>query len=611
MTTRQTAAALCALTAAALTSTLLITSAGAASHEPTADEVRIHDVQGSTRISPLAGEEVREVAGIVTGVRGEGSRGFWIQDEEPDDDPATSEGVFVYTGKEAPAVLVGDRVRVSGTVAEYRPDGEDSGNQSLTQITAPEVTVDSSGNELPDPVRLDARRIPRAYAPKGGGEGGVEDRELRPRAFALDLYESLEGMNVEVRDSRVVGPSTSYGELWVTVTPRENPSARGGSVYGSYRDQNAGRLKIKSLADPDENPFPAADTGDRLTGRTEGPLDYDEFGGYTLAAAELGKVERRGLERERTRPQRRDELAVATYNVENLHPGNDAEKFERLARGIARDLAAPDIVALEEIQDNNGPEDDGETAADRTLETLIEAIVDAGGPRYEWRGIDPEDKADGGEPGGNIRTAFLFNPERVTAEDRPGGDATTPTAVERRDGRASLTLSPGRVDPADEAWEDSRKPLAAQFAFRGEPVIVVANHFSSKGGDEPLHGRFQPPNRVSETQRLAQAESVNSFVRDALKIDRKAQIVVLGDINDFEFSGTTKALTAGGALRSTAYALPRDERYTYVFQGNSQILDQTLVSPAIRRYDYDIVHTNAEFADQISDHDPQVLRFRP
>jgi predicted extracellular nuclease len=48
-----------------------------------------------------------------------------------------------------------------------------------------------------------------------------------------------------------------------------------------------------------------------------------------------------------------------------------------------------------------------------------------------------------------------------------------------------------------------------------------------------------------------------------------------------------------------------------VYQGNSQVLDQILTSPSIRRFSYDSVHINAEFADQNSDHDPQVLRFRP
>ncbi|MBT2876690.1 hypothetical protein HET66_01985, partial [Streptomyces sp. McG6] len=53
------------------------------------------------------------------------------------------------------------------------------------------------------------------------------------------------------------------------------------------------------------------------------------------------------------------------------------------------------------------------------------------------------------------------------------------------------------------------------------------------------------------------------------------------------------------------------ERYSYVFQGNSQILDQILVTPAVKHFHYDSVHINAEFADQNSDHDPQVLRFKP
>ena len=86
---------------------------------------------------------------------------------------------------------------------------------------------------------------------------------------------------------------------------------------------------------------------------------------------------------------------------------------------------------------------------------------------------------------------------------------------------------------------------------------------------------------------------------------------MLGDINDFEFSATTKALTDGGALYPAVKSLPRAERYSYVFQGNSQVLDQILTSPSIKDFTYDSVHINAEFAEQNSDHDPQVLRFRP
>ncbi|MGD9482107.1 endonuclease/exonuclease/phosphatase family protein [Streptomyces sp. TRM70308] len=606
------AAALGALTAAAVTAAVLPAGPAAATGAGSAPAgVRIHDIQGDTRLSPLAGQRVSEVPGVVTGVRPYGSRGFWFQDTTGDGDPATSEGVFVFTGS-APTVEPGDAVLVGGRVDEYTYSGTGSGNQSVTQISGARVSVVSSGNALPAPVVLDSRAVPERYAPEGTGpEGAIDALPLRPQRYALDRYESLEGMNVRVEDARVVGPTSRYHDLWVTIEPRQNRTERGGTRYAGYDEQNSGRVKITSLTPVAERPFPRADTGDVLTGTTEGPLDYDQFGGYLLAARELGEVRSGTLRPERTRPQDRRELAVATYNVENLSPATDAATFDRLAQGIVDHLAAPDIIALEEIQDDSGPTDDGTVTAGRTLRLLTDAIAAAGGPRYAWRGIDPEDRRDGGQPGGNIRNVFLFNPERVSFVDRAGGDATTPTGVVKHRGRAALTHSPGRVAPEDPAWEDSRKPLAGEFRFRGRPVIVVANHFASKGGDQALHARFQPPRRSSEDQRHAQARVVHAFVKDILSVQRTADVVVLGDINDFEFSTTTRLLTGRGVLESAVLSLPRDERYTYVFQGNAQVLDQTLVSPGVRRYDYDIVHLNAEFADQVSDHDPQVLRFRP
>jgi hypothetical protein len=58
--------------------------------------------------------------------------------------------------------------------------------------------------------------------------------------------------------------------------------------------------------------------------------------------------------------------------------------------------------------------------------------------------------------------------------------------------------------------------------------------------------------------------------------------------------------------------LPQAERYSYVFEGNSQVLDQILVSGNLLSnvgIEYDVVHVNSEFADQASDHEPQVARF--
>ena len=576
---------------------------------------RIHDIQGNTRVSPLVGQRVTEVPGVVTGVRTDGAQGFWFQDPKPDSDPATSEGVFVYT-KSAPTVEVGDEVRVSGKVTEYVPGGESSGNQSVTEIGEPTVTVVSSGHAVPRAVVLDATTVPAAYTPTGDpdAQGSINDLTLRPDVYALDRYESLEGMNVAIGSSRVVTATNPYAELWVTVRPDEHPTPRGGTLYGSYDAQNSGRLQVQSLIPASEQPFPVADVGQTLHGRTEGPLDYNEFGGYTLQARVLGSVTGDSPERETTRRQRADELAVATYNVENLSPADDQEKFDRLAEGVVARLSSPDIVALEEIQDNSGPTDDGTVAADQTMQQFVDAVVAAGGPRYAWRSIDPENDADGGQPGGNIRQVFLYNPERVAFTDRPGGDATTAVEVERTaHGRAALTASPGRVNPGSAAWQDSRKPLAGEFVFRGRTVFVIANHFASKGGDQSLTSQYQPPTRSSETARHQQATEVNTFVRKILAVQPDAKVIALGDINDFEFSGTTRLLEDHGALWSAVRSLPPEERYTYAYQGNSQVLDQILVSPAVRArpLSYDSVHINAEFAERNSDHDPQVLRFRP
>lgn len=602
-----------AIATAALAAGLLALPQSATADTTAADGVHVHDLQGATRLSPLAGQAVTAVPGIVTGVRAYGSsKGFWLQDPTPDADPATSEGVFVFTSSN-PTVAVGDSVTVSGTVSEFYPGGKATGDQSVTEITKPVVTVVSAGNALPAPVVLDSAAVPAAYAPAGDPAAGnsIEALPLRPATYALDLYESLEGMNVQVADTRVVGATDPYSELWVTVRPQENPTPRGGTVYGSYANQNSGRLQIQSLIPTAQQPFPTANVGDVLTGTTEGPLDFNQFGGYTLTARAIGTVASQGLQPETTRKQKRDELAVATYNVENLDPSDPQTKFDRLAAGVVTHLASPDIVALEEIQDNNGAVNDGTVAADQTVNKFIDAIVAAGGPRYQWRSIDPTNGTDGGEPGGNIRQAFLFNPARVAFTDRPGGDATTPVWVTGNHGRAALSVSPGRIAPGDSAWADSRKPLAGEFTFRGKPVIVIANHFASKGGDSPLTSRVQPVVRSSETKRLQQSVQVNTFVRQIQAVQKDARVVVLGDINDYEFSAAGLRLTEGRALKDLVLSLRPSERYSYVFQGNSQVLDHILVSPSLGSPDYDVVHINAEFADQASDHDPQVVRVRP
>lgn len=160
--------------------------------------------------------------------------------------------------------------------------------------------------------------------------------------------------------------------------------------------------------------------------------------------------------------------------------------------------------------------------------------------------------------------------------------------VTDKQGNVSLSVSPGRIDPTNPAFEDSRKPVVGQFKFRGQTLFVAAVHFSSKGGDDPLFGRGRQPVRFREEARHARARVVRTFVDEIMAKD------------------------------------PAANRWTYVCEGNSQVLDHILISTSLASlakfsgpyrpgsgvkpaFVYDIVHTNAAFLDQDSDHDPQVV----
>ena len=47
------------------------------------------------------------------------------------------------------------------------------------------------------------------------------------------------------------------------------------------------------------------------------------------------------------------------------------------------------------------------------------------------------------------------------------------------------------------------------------------------------------------------------------------------------------------------------------FDGVSEVLDYIRVSKGLGKPDYQVVHINSEYADQVGDHDPQVVRLKP
>jgi endonuclease/exonuclease/phosphatase family metal-dependent hydrolase len=397
-------------------------------------------------------------------------------------------------------------------------------------------------------------------------------------------------MLVSIPGAVAVSPTAHFGaneEIWVLANGGAGATGlteRGG-IAVSAGDFNPERIQIDDL--DSATLLPEVDVGARFADMT-GVVNYN-FGNYEVLLPAAPQVtEASTLQREvTTLSGSAGALTVGTFNVENLDPGDTS--FAAIAAAITGNLGAPDILCVEEIQDNSGPTNNGVVDASVTFQTLIDAIVAAGGPRYEFRQIDPVDGQDGGEPGGNIRTGFLFNPDRVDFVE------------------GSLARL---EDPVGGAFDNSRKPLVGVFSFNGEAITVIGNHFNSKGGDQPLYGVTQPPVLNSEAQRMKQATIVADYVDGLLADDAGASVIVLGDLNDFEFSAPVGVLEAAG-LTSLVETLPANQRYSYNFEGNAQVLDHIMVSPGLlaATTGFDIVHINSEFSDQLSDHDPSVARF--
>ncbi|OKH33733.1 hypothetical protein NIES2101_39680 [Calothrix sp. HK-06] len=608
-------------------------------NSPTPDNdstsTRIRDIQGASHISPLVNQTVNNVEGIVTGVLTGSSRGFWMQDPNPDNNNATSEGIFVFLGSSTTATPnVGQSVRVTGRVNEFRA-GNNANNLTTTQINANAsgalvTQVATLGTITPTVLGANGRTIPNTFIQNDfTATGNVETGgDFDPVNEGIDFYESLEGMLIQVNNAVATSPTNDFGEIWILADNGANATgrtSRGGNLISPI-DFNPERIQIDDTLFT-SGTSPVVNVGATF-GTITGVVSY-EFNNYEVLPTSLNVTSPGSLTKETTNlTGDANNLTVAAFNVENLDP-NDADgdtdiasgKFTALANNIVNNLKSPDIISLEEIQDNNGSTNNGVVDAAQTYNTLIAAIQAAGGPTYTFRQVNPENNQDGGQAGGNIRVGFLYNPTRVTFVDRSSGSSTSNTNINNVTGNPKLSVSPGRLVDTDlsdgDAFASSRKPLVGEFVFQGQTVFIIGNHFNSKGGDQPLYGPNQPPLLTTEAQRRQQAQIVNNFVDSILAVNANANIIVLGDLNDFEFSEPLNILkgTPGGVgnpvLKNLVDTLPANERYTYNFQGNAQVLDHILVSNGLfnQLNGYDIVHINSEFADQQSDHDPAVARF--
>ncbi len=553
-----------------------------------AETLTIQNIHGSDRQASVLNQEI-VTEGIVTLVL---ANGFWIQATSSAEDRA---GLAVFTDT-VPTVARGERIRARGRIESRRPENRPA-DLATTLLVEPDIEILASGQSLPEPVLIGpgGLRVPARLAPEDFEE------PLRPEHNAIDFWARLLGMRVRLTTNRVVGPTSRFLDTWVIADESHRNLGRHGTVAVQPDDFNAARILIQT------NPllvptFPEpASVGDHFAAVT-GIVDY-RFGNFRIIAEHALQL----VPGEREPVQGRlhgdaDHLLIASYNVENLNPviedisrvrsPRDVDdaigsgRVAELARHIAVVMNAPDIIALQEVQDGDGAEDSELVSAGRTLTALVGAIVEAGGPAYEWIDLPPERNADGGQPGGNIRNAYLYNPERVQLRAE---------RTERISGRA---------------FSNSRKPVVAEFTFNSRPLVLINNHFAAKGGSEPLFGQNQPPEESRADQRKAQARAILRYA-SGLDKTRRDGLVVLGDLNDHWFSQPLNLLTRNEAvpLHNPVTDLPPEERFTYIFQGNAQAIDHILVSRALQSAaELEILPVNSLDPRQASDHDPLVIR---
>lgn len=670
------------------------------------DLFRIHDVQGAAFFSPvLAAEGVTgfntrstatvTIQAVVTALDGVGARqGFYLTEETADWDASalTSEGIFVMARDDrnvgstlaalAPNLRVGDLVTVTARVMEYQAFT----NMPRTVLTGVSgITVDASDRELPT-LTLDGspgRAIPSAiltdevpdYFDAVGGAG------FDPANDALDFFETIEGMRVTVPDMVVAdgfvgltggkpylkaystvhadadqinsrGGYTIAGDPKLsppdTVDPRDDVRAGGRYVHDGDTNPDILELDFTDFA----TAAPAdlanrASAGDRL-GDVTGIVEFDFTDLKLFVTDPVTNVQDTTPVREVTTiVADARALTIGTFNVENLAASNADARFVAIADAIANNLKAPDILTIEEIQDNNGAATGDGTAADgtdasATWQKLVDAVNAATGQRYQWVDELPDYDAEGGQRSGNIRVGFLYNTNRVQL-----GDLAADATIEARraftdrigDGVRDAgdriahddSQIAGQVDLAD--WSGTRKSLLGEFTFNGNTVYVAANHLPSKGGsgsfwqlDQDI-ANGQPENR-DWAQRNAIAEDIWHMLDTIASASADNRIVAGGDWNEFYFNRTMEAATghvdAAGNARSggarfdnlTVTELAEAERYTYMFDGRSQAIDHVIVDQRLSAVAaYDVVHINTGYNSQdagnpaLSDHDPALAQF--
>ena len=591
--------------------------------------VPIYELQGDGDSSAYDGTS-QTTTGVVTVIVG---NGFFMQDQAGDGNPATSDGIFVFGSSFARSVAPGDVVRVTGTIVEFRAATRPR-DLTLTEFSPTASVVKTGTAAVPAPVMISDR--PDVFIDPDG----------------IQTFERLEGMYVSLQTPKVSGPTNSFGELVVAASGDHANMTAGGNfvlrpLAGDVVDYNPERIMVDDEARLPggtgsgtriNNPQPALTVGDTATGNILGALDY-QFSNYRVQASNrvadvITGSAAPGSPVANLRDPQPWEGRISSFNVENLfdcvdapgksddHPTCSAAalaaletQLAKLADAFERELEKPELVIIEETENTavlTG--DESGFVPGTTLQALLPRVSG------NWDAVSFDASDERG-----IEVAFAFNTDRVTLHD-----AYLATDV----------LPDGGLFSGSATIRAGREPLVGEFTLDDVDVTVIGNHLKSKGGpqfgldieagDDPLYGAFQPPVRWTEVQlRHAQADYVRDLVDHLLASDPDARILVGGDLNDFHFGEpgegqhTVARITDSptAPLTNVVPLIPEDRRYTFIFEGNSQVLDHLLLNApmeALRR-DQAIGHFNTDYPDAFgpnaattvrsSDHDPLVAFF--
>ncbi|MBA4124102.1 MAG: hypothetical protein H0X72_16800 [Acidobacteria bacterium] len=588
----------------------------------------IGEVQGEKNASPFEGQSVR-LTGIVT-ARLKG--GFFLQtpDEKTNDNPNTSEGIYVFTKSEPPGeAAIGNLISVTGTVEEFRPKTEPL-SLPVTELSMFKdrdiIKVISKANPLPKPIILSAADTNKTV---------------------IDALEKYEGMRVSVAEIIVVAPTngrvdeksgasqsdgTFYGVVkgvarpfreigfdiydYVLLPDKEKEKLKKDAPKIVVFDHNPERLRVESATQLGAQTIDVTSAAEikNLTG----VLHY-AYRAYSILVDADNKPAVSNLVKAQPLPAPSDrQFSIAAMNVERLFDDEDdpnikepiitSEGFEKrlkkISLAIRSFLQMPDIIGTVEMENLT------------VLKKLAERVnkdAEASGkpnPKYEAYLVEGNDI-------GGIDSGFLVKSSRVEVLET------------KQFGKVEKFENP--VSKDDVSLND-RPPFMLRAAIKDQKtnrpleVTVIINHLKSlRGYNDEKDAPF-----VRMKKKL-QAEFLARFVAERLKANPNERIALVGDFNAFQFNdgimdviGTIKGTPAAKDSVFTASEdllnpnltnlvdlIKPEQRYSYSFDGNAQILDHFLVSEAFKKHlaGFGYARINADFPETYRNDDTRVERF--